>query len=261
MRNAMIMTAAAAALALASPAAAVVITFASFSPIGGGANIRFVNAAGNSNAIFYTTATASSTVAGSRDVNFSLLQPGINAYVNNVTAKFTMAGTVTNTAATILGPNIVQSNLTGSFSFLTTAPIVIGSTVFATGSNLLSGTFSQAYISGGRGSTSGGLFAATPSAPLVYTSDFLTFIGGSNFDMAISLTSINPALNALPTAGTPTRALRTFRAVASGQFSSDPAPLVPTIPEPAVWLQLIAGFSLVGLATRRRKQPGQRVPA
>ena len=37
-------------------------------------------------------------------------------------------------------------------------------------------------------------------------------------------------IKTLPTNGTPTRALRTFRAVATGQFSSDPAPITPAIP-------------------------------
>ncbi len=261
MRIAILASVVVAALVAASPATAVVSTFASFSPINAVANFRLLNAGSNKNAVFYTTATGTSTTAGSRNVYFSFLQPGISAYVNNVTAKYTMAGTITNTAATMLAPYIVQDNLTGSFSFLTTAPITIGSTVFATGSNLLSGTFNKAYIAGGRNGTSGGLFASTPTSTVVYTSDFLTFISGSNFDLALSLTSISPALDALPSPGTPTRALRSFRAISKGQFSSDPAPLIPTIPEPAVWLQLIAGFSLVGFAARRRKAAGMRVSA
>lgn len=237
---------------VAAPAAAVVTTFASFSPLAGGANVRFVNAASNRNAVFYTTATANGNTAGTRNVNFSFLQPSIAPFVTNVTARFTLNGTVTNTVATVSGSTITQHNVTGSFSFLTSAPITIGGTTYAAGANLLSGTFTQAQISGTRNGTSAGFSASTPASTITYTSDFLTFVPNSNYDFAISLTSITPALNALPTNAAPTRALRTFRAVAGGTFSADPAP-IPNVPEPAVWAQLIAGFAMIGLAARRRK--------
>jgi hypothetical protein len=237
---------------VAAPASAVVTTFASFSPIGSGANVRFVNAASNTNAVFYSTATANATVAGARNVNFSLLQSSINPFVNNVTAKFSLSGIVTNTAATVAGTTITQSNISGSFSFLSTAAITIGSTTFAAGSNLLSGTFTNGAILGTRNTTGGSFSGSTPSSAINYSSDFLTFVPNSSYDFSMSLTSISPALNALLTNAAPTRALRTFRAVVGGSFSSDPAPTV-AVPEPAIWLQLIAGFGLVGVAARRRK--------
>lgn len=237
---------------VAAPAAAVVTTFASFSPLAGGANVRWVNAASNGNAQFYTTATASGNVAAGRNVSFSFLQPSIAPFVTGVTARFTLQGSVTNTPAVVSGTTITQTSVTGSFSFVTTAPITIGGTTYAVGSNLLSGTFNQGQVSGRRNGTSGGFSASTPSSTIVYSSDFLTFVPGSDYDFAISLTSITPALNALPTNAAPTRALRTFRAVAGGTFSADPAP-IPNVPEPAVWAQLIAGFAMIGLAARRRK--------
>ncbi|MEY2884091.1 MAG: hypothetical protein RL490_1815, partial [Pseudomonadota bacterium] len=67
----------------------------------------------------------------------------------------------------------------------------------------------------------------------------------------------NPLLNASGVGNSfavaPNKALRSFRAVLGGQFSSDPAPITPAIPEPAIWAQLIIGFSMVGFAARRRK--------
>lgn len=252
-----------AAAAIAAPASAVVTTFASFSPSGNGANFRWVissnNAAGNfsRNATFYSTATATANAPGSRVVNFSFLQPSIASYVTNVAATFTMNGTVTNTIATVSGTTLTQTNVAGSFSFISRAPITIGNTTFATGSNLLSGTFTSAQISGDRNGSSAGFSASTPAATIIYTSDFLSFVGGSNFDFANSLTSIAPLFNATASnngvINAPNKALRTFRALVGGQFSSDPAPITPTIPEPAVWAQLIAGFAMVGLAARRRK--------
>lgn len=240
----------AATLATAAPAAAIVTTFASFGPGPGGANVYWLNALSNGNAVFFTTAANNTTTPAARAVRFTFQQNAFNS-VGEVTANWTLGGTVTNTIATINGANIVQRNIAGSFSFISTSAITLGSTTYSQGSNLLSGTFTNSTIAGFRNGTSAGFTGTTPASSITYTSDFLTFQPGSNYDFAISLTQITPTLNALPTNGTPTRALRTFRAVATGQFSSDPAP-IPNVPEPAVWLQLIAGFGLVGAAARRR---------
>ncbi len=239
------------AAVIATPAAAVVTTFASFGPGPGGANVRFVNAGSNRNAVFYTKATSSGTTAAARHVSFTFLQSAFSN-IGAVTASWTLNGTVINTAATVNGATITQSNVAGSFSFISTSAITVGATTWAAGSNLLSGTFTNSTISGNRNGTAAGFNGSTPTSSISYTSDFLTFVPGSNYDFAMSLSQIAPALNALPTNATPTRALRTFRAVASGQFSSDPAP-IPNVPEPAIWLQLITGFGLVGMAARRRK--------
>lgn len=241
-----------ATLAATAPAAAIVTSFADFSTGAGGRDVYWLNAASNSNGVFFTTATDSSTTQGARAVHFTFLQNEFNS-VGTVTANWTLGGTVTNTVATINGATIQQSNIAGSFSFISTSAITLGSTVYAPGSNLLSGTFTDSTIAGARNGNSAGFTGATPVSSITYTSDFLIFQPGSNYDFAISLTQIVPVLNALPTNGTPTRALRTFRAFAAGQFSSDPAP-IPNVPEPAVWLQLIAGFGLVGAAARRRTE-------
>jgi hypothetical protein len=240
----------AATLAAAGPASAVVTTFASFGPGAGGANVYFLNAGSNGNALFFTTATNTSTTQGARTVSFTFLQNAFNA-IGPVNAKWTLSGAVTNSVAIINGANITQSNIAGSFSYISTSAITLGSTTYAAGSNLLSGTFTNSSIQGVRNATAGGFTGSTPASSITYSSDFLTFIPGSAYDFSISLSQIAPALNALPTSGTPTRALRTFRAVAGGQFSADPAP-IPNVPEPAIWLQLITGFGLVGLAARRR---------
>lgn len=240
-----------AATAFTAPSSAVVTTFAAFGPGAGGANVYFLNAGSNRNAVFFTTATNVSTVSAPRAVSFTFLQNTFNA-IGPVTANWQLNGIVTNTTATINGVNITQSNIAGSFSFISTSAITLGNSTFAAGSNLLSGTFTNSTISGTRNSTAAGFTGATPVSSITYTSDFLTFVPGSNYDFALSLSQISPALNALPTSGVPTQALGTFRALAGGQFSSDPAP-IPNIPEPAVWLQLIVGFGLVGFTARRRK--------
>ena len=241
-------------LAAATPAAAVTTTFANFSALAGGANVRWVRS-GN-DAEFYTTTLNNSTAAGARNVNFSFLQASIAPFVTNVTASWTMNGTVTNTVATMSGTTLNQTNLTGTFSFLTTQDITIGANFFAAGSNLLSGTFSSAQLSGTRGGNSAGISGSTPPTNSVtYTSDFLTFGNTNDRNFAINLTSVNPVLQAAGggTPFTPTSAVNSFRAVAGGSFSSDPAPVVTAVPEPGTWAMMIAGMGLVGFARRRRQ--------
>ncbi|MBU6165844.1 MAG: PEP-CTERM sorting domain-containing protein [Alphaproteobacteria bacterium] len=270
MRNLMIMAGVAAA-AFAVPAAATdVTTFANFSAKGGDtANFRWQNGANTNNvatnqasalrfnASFFTIGTNTGTTPGSREVKFTFLQDSLNPFVNDLSASFTMNGTVTGTVATLDGSQIVQTNLSGSFSFTNNTTINFFNRTFAPGSNLLSGTFSQATLSGNRGGTSGGLLGSTPQTSISYTSDFLTFVGGSDYDMSFGLNSITTQLvtaarlNSWNTTGTPDSALRSFRALANGQFSSNPAPIAQ-VPEPGTWAMMIAGMGLVGFARRRR---------
>lgn len=251
-----------AAALFAGPAQAIVTTFASFTNIGSSTNLRWVvsdnDAGGNfsRNATFYTTQDFGSTEPGTSLVQFSFLQPQLAPLVFNTLANFTLTGSVTSTIATLQSGLLVQNNLTASFSFRSLTPIFIDGTEFAPGSNLLSGSFSSGVLAGVRNSNSGGISAADPFASITYTSDFLTFSPfSSNDSLALSLTSISPRLNALNAAEdimlTPTRAVRSFRAVAQGDFSSDPAP--EPVPEPATWGMLIVGFGMVGFVARRRK--------
>jgi PEP-CTERM motif len=244
----------AASFVVATPASAVITTFANFSADTNGANVYFLNAASNSDAAFFTTATSSSTTASARQVSFNFLPSEFNA-IGPVNALWSLNGIVTNTVATIGGANIFQRNIAGSFSFINTSAIAFGNTAYAAGSNLLSGTFTNSTIVGLRNGTSAGFSGSPPVSSISYTSDFLTFAPGSDYDLSISLIQIFPALNALPTNGTPTSALRTFRAVASGQFSSDPGPLT-AVPEPETWAMMIVGFGLIGGALRRRSATG-----
>jgi hypothetical protein len=247
----------------ATPAAAVVVAFASFDPLGLSANFRWVESSNTvaghfgRSADFYTTSTANGTSPGMRSVYFSFLQPELAPYATYLTAKFLLNGTVTNTIATVADQTLTQTNLTGTFYFLSTSDITIFNHFFPTGSTLLSGTFSQGYLSGLRNGTSAGISASTPTSTITYTSDFLAFIPNSQFDLAGSLVSIIPAFNALAAdngvTGAPNKAVRSFRAVLGGVFSSDPAPNVTAVPEPDAWGFMVMGFGMIGVRVRRRK--------
>ena len=246
-------------LAAVAPAQAVITTFANYSALAGStANIYWKNngttASNGTGGSIYTIATNSAATPGTRNVSFSFLQPSIAPFVTNAIAAFTLNASVINTPADLLNGFLIQPGIAGSFSFRSTTAITIGATTYAVGSNLLSATFSQAAVFGQRRGTSGSFSASSedPLDTISYTSDFLSFDPSSSLDFALSLTSISSVLQAIPTTGTPTRALRSFRALSTGSFASDPAPIVTALPEPAVWGLMIVGFGMVGLQTRRR---------
>lgn len=240
---------AAAFMVSAVPSSAVVTTFATFDPIGSTRNIRWVKT-GTSGGQLYTTATATATTPGSAHVNFSLLG-SLASYVNNANAIFTLnANTTAGHAATIAGGFLFQNVTSGTFSFTSTAPITIGSTTFAAGSNLLSATFTNGTIAGGNRGTSGGISGSTEGGNIVnYTSDFLDFSATISRDWSLAFTSANPVLSRSTVAS----ALNSFRGTTGGNFSSDPAP-GGSVPEPQVWGLLITGLGLVGVQMRRRSR-------
>lgn len=241
----------------AVPSQAAITTFASFSPIGTSTNVRWVNSSGASagtGGTIYSTATAGGTVPAPRNVSFSFLLPQLAPFVTGVTAQFSLNGTVPNgNPALLVAGFLVQDNVAGGFSFTSTSAITVNNTTYAAGSNLLTATYGGAAIAGQRNGTSGSFSGSTSAGDTVsYTSDFLSFSNVQDSDFSISLTSVASPLQAVPTNGVPTRALRSFRSVASGTFSSDPAPVVLAVPEPESWALMVVGFGLVGLQVRRR---------
>ncbi|QXQ08504.1 PEPxxWA-CTERM sorting domain-containing protein [Sphingosinicellaceae bacterium] len=234
------------------------VTFAQYQAIGTVSNIRWTNSGANgvngTGGHLFTVANANATsVVATRNVSFSFLQPSISPFVTNVVAGFTLdATTPSGSIATLNSGFLIQPGISGSFSFVTTAPITIGATTYAIGSNLLHGVFTNSAVFGSRNGSSGG-FSGSSSATtsIVYTSDFLTFDPASTLDFSLSLTSILSVVQATPTNGDPLHALRSFRALSTGSFSSDPAPTA-AVPEPAVWGMMIVGFGIVGVQSRRR---------
>lgn len=269
----LVLGAASALLLMAAPASAVVTTFASFNAATAGNMIWQNNGTGSSNntwrsngfgGTFFTTTSAQSVaprlaVPGGVGVTFTYLN-SLNSFINNLPAVFTLAGTIANSPATTFGGFKFQQNIasTINFSFISAQNVIIQNTTFLAGANLLSGSFTQGTIVGSSNGTSGGFSSSTGGgATIVYTSDFLDFSTTSNRDMSLSLTSIvslvlnvNQGLN-----NATNRALRSFRATATGSFSSDPAPRVTAIsavPEPQSWAMFAIGFGLIGVSYRRR---------
>jgi len=283
MKKLCVLAALGAAVSVTAPASAAVQTFASFNATttdnivwqnnGTGGSTSTYRANGTGGKLFTYAAPMGggafnpSTAAPSAvDVTFKFLQPQLAGFVNNVAAKFTMNLTVTNSPATQMTlfnqSYIAQWGLSGNFSFISKNAITIGSKTFAAGANLLSATLiNDQTIFGQNQATSGGISAATSSgATIVYTSDFLDFSNTVNRDASFSLSAItslvnkqNLGLNQLNASS----ALRSFRATATGSFSSDPSPIVTAIPEPATWAMMLGGFGLIGGIARRTRRVQQ----
>jgi hypothetical protein len=244
----------AAVVALAGvPAQAALTTFANFTGLDANAGVRFQNGAANNvsgttGSLYSIDSSSPSNAPGSRLVSFSFLQPALAATVTNVTSSFTLFASTVSPAQTF-GQFTGQSNLVGGFSFRSTNAITVGSTVYAAGSNLLTGTFNDVSIIGQTNASSAAYGGSTTSGSTIsFTSDFLNFAPMSDYDFSISLTSLTPLLFAQPGS-----ALRSFEAYSTGSFSAEPAPAISAIPEPSVWGLMIVGFGLVGFQSRRRR--------
>lgn len=231
--------AAVAATALGSVPAAAITTFASFTPSDTSPNVRYTDGS-----LF----TAVGGVGGlsAVDVLFTLLVGG-NPALQGVSASYTLNATVPTDTLPVAGA-FNLANATGVFSILTNNAINTGGTLYAAGSNLLSGSFSSGFLDGTVDGTSGVVRGSTDGgATISFTSDFLDFSGIETFDFSLPLTAVTQPFG--PTSGT----VRDFTASMGGQFSSEPLPAVGGVPEPTTWAMLVLGFGLVGVTARRRK--------
>jgi hypothetical protein len=258
-----------AGLMAASPAVAAnsVTTFASFNATGNN-NIVWANSGSNGTSSTYDASGAGGSLytakpngaqpdsysKASVDITFSFLQAALSS-VSNVKAKFELDLASNMLAADLFG-TVIQPGLgnnTLSFRILTDEVITVNGVTYDVGTNLLSGALTSGVRISGEG-TAGGVRASTLSgAQIVYNSAFLNFNATTTRDFALSLSAItslvggvNQGLNA------PGGNLRSFKATATGSFSSDPAPLIG-VPEPATWAMMIAGFGLLGVSLRRRR--------
>jgi PEP-CTERM motif len=221
-------------------ASAVVTTFATVTTDSRSSNTLWTQA--GSGGTLVSTSTDTATSSGVAAVRFTFINTPALAAISNISALFQInAGAPAGNPASSSGAFLVQGGLNGSFSFINTSVIVVGSTVFAAGSNLLSGTFSGGTITG----LTNGKAAQLTGASIAYTSDFIDLTGVTSSSFAISLDNATPSINA-----TTGNALDGFRARASGAFSADGL-TVSAVPEPDSWMMMIVGFGLAGTMLRR----------
>ena len=210
----------------------------------------------------------SGSALGSPVFNFSYLSdntPQFNAYLQPKLAGLQKAATtlhaVSTSAAVINGSSITQVFDSGSLSFARTAPIFTLGKHPRPLSNLLKVVFTNATLYGTLGSTSFTLDASTPTSTITYTSDFLNFQNTFNNDFSLTFNAASPALAVMKhaltannqTNVTGAHSLRSTRATFAGQFAAS------SVPEPAMWSLMLAGFAMIGL--RRRRAPSRSVIA
>jgi hypothetical protein len=253
---------------VAAPAHAVITAFATFSPLAADvqanpaySNMRWVNNGNGSNgtggSVFSVGSSSVTAPAASRNVNFSFLVPGLSPVATNITAVMTWNGSTNPVElATLTGPTLLtQGGINGTFSFISTSAITVNTTVYAAGSNLLSGTFGDATIIGNQGGSTADFDADTTiGQTLTFTSDFIDFSGTTNSAFALDLANIRSTLSALLVGQPPTTALRTFRTAAGGEFGAEGDLIVNGIPEPQTWGLMVVGFGMIGMQVRRRNR-------
>jgi hypothetical protein len=240
-----------------SAAHAEMATFATFTSIDQVKNVSLVNAGGSTlGATIYSTSTGTANGPGAVKVQFGFLQAGLSDFVSNITADFTLDGTIVEPASE-MGSNLFQPVFVGTMSFKTTSVITLTGPLFETktfdvGSNLLTVSFNGAISGSRNGSTANFNGSTGANDTVLFTSDFLDFSFVTERDYATTLNAITPRLS-LGANGS----FNSFRATIGGSFSSDPAPiLVGTVPEPASWTLMITGFMMLGAALRQGRKNG-----
>ncbi|TAL28794.1 PEPxxWA-CTERM sorting domain-containing protein [Phenylobacterium sp.] len=232
--------------------AATVVQIASYTQVGGGKTFAWDGVGGNGGRLFTNStlaANASAAQIGAAsaqwvNVIFNFNDAGVmglqGQLLFNATAPTGAATQLTNTNP------IRQSGLNGSFAFKYTggSPVTAYGTTFNTGANLLSGTFTNGWLSVG-GSSGGfadsyGLTGGT----VTLTSSVIPMNKLIDGDLGFSFSGLTPQAAIIGANGT--RQLRDFRASAGANFSAT------AVPEPTTWALMIMGFGAAGAILRRR---------
>lgn len=205
------------------------------------------NNLGNGGSLF-SISTSTSTTPGASLVLFNF-DPTTGIAVTGIRAELALFGTSTSSPATLSGGVLTQGNLIGSFSFTAKAASGVSQTIgiytIPDGTNLLSASYSLATISGVAGGSTALFESDVVNGTLSFTTDPM-FTGSwltPALGFKINITGITPALSALTGS-----ALSSFDPGSTGTFYAG------SVPEPASWALMVAGFGLAGGAMRRQRR-------
>lgn len=185
---------------------------------------------------------------------FTFQNPSLASIVN-VDTLFTLNGT-TSSAATMSGNTLTQPDVSGSFSFIYegATPLVVGTHSYAAGTNLLSGTFSGANVSGQVGGSTGNLLDSIfGGGTVVFTSGIdpsqLQFAAGGDKGLSLAFNALNH-----PLSHSTGSSLNSFKATTAGNFAADLSVGGGGggVPEPATWALMLIGVGGIGTMLRRR---------
>jgi hypothetical protein len=223
-------------LAGAQAQAVTLVPFATYTQVGAKITMKWQHTGALNGKIFSTP--NGHTTQGSSMVTFNFLDT--SKYLDGLNAKLTLSGQENGNAAT---GAVDQSGIHGSFTFTYEGPTTtfMGKTYTHDVTNLLTGVYSLAHITGA--GSSGSFHDSTDVGTVSYTSDIIGSLPSALArDFSFSLVSVSPPLGYV--AG---HSLNSFDAGATGIFSAG------FVPEPATWAMMITGVGLLGLAARRRR--------
>lgn len=236
----------------ASANAATVVQIASYTQVGGGKTFAWDGIGGNGGRLFSNSTLAANATAaqigaasaGWVNVLFNFNEDGVMGLQAQLLFN---ASAPTGAATQLTATNpIRQSNLNGTFAFKYTGltPMTAYGTTFTTGANLLSGTFTNGWLS--VGGSSGGFadsFGLT-GGTVTLASAIIPVNTLADGDLGFSFTGVSPTAAIIGSNGT--RQLKDFRASSGANFSA------AAVPEPATWAMMIVGFGAAGALLRRR---------
>ena len=198
-------------------------------------------------ASIYTTGTPTGTSVASIPIYYILSAAGLPADLTGLQNAHLTVDFVSNVGTTGTGGDRMQL-----FDTLVSGSVVITrDTAAAEGSgtrtNLLTVSFTNAELDASQNNGSF-TFKSNNNSVITYTSDFLDFSNVVTKDFSFSFSGASPTFQApIGKSG------RNTRFSGTGTFASDPAPIVPSVPEISTWGMMLIGFGTVGAAMRGRR--------
>ena len=177
------------------------------------------------------------------------LEDFAGGFVSGVAAQMSFSGTGTSFAVNNSGNVWSQAFTGGTVSFTSASAFVMGSTVYAAGTNILSLSFTGGEMTATVPGTAGNALVSIPGDGFSnVTSDFLDFPPAFLTDFSISLANVAPGfcIGSCGIGGQQSVRFQNFTARGSGDFTAS------VVPEASTWAMLLLGFGLVGFARRRQ---------
>jgi hypothetical protein len=214
------------------------VTIVQYNQVDNGPSLQLTNGAGG--------AFTLSAVGGMQPVRITLFDPSDSDNSLDVLGelRFSAAGTA---GAAVLGDLAFQDLAGGAFSLTTLSDV---SFLGRTGTNILSGSFTNGVLSGQIRGLSPTFSVSVPMSELEGTSDFFSpdefFL--TNFSLGMSDANRPLRIGA-------NGRIADFNASSVGTFGAIVSDGTPgAVPEPSTWAMMILGFGMVGASMRRRRR-------
>jgi len=195
----------------------------------------------------HTTGTATGNTTASIPVYYIFSLFSLPADLTGIQSAHLTVDFISNLGTTGAGASRTQlfdTITSGSIKIIRDTPAAEG-----TGSrtNLLTVSFTNAELDASQNNGSF-TFKSNNNSVITYTSDFLDFSNVVTKDFSFSFSGASPTFQApIGKSG------RNTRFSGTGTFASDPAPIVPSVPEISTWGMMLIGFGTVGAAMRGRR--------